>query len=136
MTWDATIALGNTVLGSLFGRKAISKTNVGLAASAAKAAGRAAQQHGDIGRAEGTLEDLQIKYAKLEAEFQQEVRRIAAPLRPEAVALERSPSAPGRRTSPSSRSSWPGPPGRSGPGEARAGVSGLSGKWSPGHEPF
>jgi hypothetical protein len=93
-TWDATIALGNTVLGSLFGRKAISKTNLGRAASAARAAGRAARQHGDIGRAEASLEVLESRYAKLEAEFQQEVRQIVAPLRPEAVALQPVPIRP------------------------------------------
>jgi hypothetical protein len=93
-TWDATIALGNTVLGTLFGRKAISKTNVGRAASAAKAASRAAQQRGDIGRAEGSLEALQSKYEKLEADFQEEASEIAPPIRPEVVALERLPIRP------------------------------------------
>jgi hypothetical protein len=93
-TWDATIALGNTVLGAMFGRKAISKTSVGRAASAAKAAGRAMQQRGDIDRAGGSLEALQSKYEKLEAEFQEEVNQIAPPIRPEAVALERLPIRP------------------------------------------
>jgi hypothetical protein len=93
-TWDATIALGNSVLGTLFGRKAISKTSVTRAASAARAAGRAAQRHGDIGRAEGSLEALQLKYAKLEAEFHEEANEVAPPIRPEAVALEPLPIRP------------------------------------------
>jgi hypothetical protein len=93
-TWDATVALGNTVLGALFGRKALSKTNVGRAASAARAAGRAAQERGDIGRAEETLDVLRRKSMELEVEFQEEVNRIAPPLRPEVVTLERLPIRP------------------------------------------
>ena len=125
-TWDATIALGNTVLGSLFGRKAISKTNVGRAASAARAAGRAMQQRGDIGRAGESLEALQSKYAKLEAEFQQEVGRIAAPLRPEAVALERLPIRPRKADITVEQVVLAWTPWKVGAdGEARAGVSRL-----------
>jgi hypothetical protein len=93
-TWDATVAMGTSVLGALFGRKAVTKANVGRAASAAKAAGRAAQQHGDIGRAEGSLEALRRKYAKLEAEFHEEVSQITPPLRPEAVAMVPLPIRP------------------------------------------
>ena len=47
--WDATIAVGTSVLGAILGRKKISKTNVGRATSAAKAANRAAQQHSEVG---------------------------------------------------------------------------------------
>ena len=43
-SWDATIAMGSSVLGALLGRKAVSKTNVSRASTAAKAASRAAQQ--------------------------------------------------------------------------------------------
>jgi hypothetical protein len=93
-TWDATIALGTSVFGALLGRKALSKTNVGRAASAAKAASRAAQQHGDVGQAGESLESLQRKYADLEAKFREEVNRLDAALRPEALMLERLPIRP------------------------------------------
>jgi hypothetical protein len=93
-TWDATIAMGSSVLGALFGRKALSKTNVTRAASAAKAAGRAAQQRGDVGQAGGSLEALQRKYTALDIQFRQEVNRLDAALRPEALALERLPIRP------------------------------------------
>ena len=39
-SWDATIAMGSSVLGALLGRKAASKANVSRAAAAAKAASR------------------------------------------------------------------------------------------------
>ena len=61
-TWDATIAMGSSVLGALLGRKTVSKTNVTRAATAAKAASRAAQQRGDASQAAGSLESLRQKY--------------------------------------------------------------------------
>jgi hypothetical protein len=93
-TWDATVALGSSVLGALFGRKALSKTNVTKAAGAAKAAGRAAQQRGDVGSAGASLEVLRRRYAELEAKFREEVGELDAALRPEALALERLPIRP------------------------------------------
>ena len=44
--WDAAVAFGNSVLGAFLGKKTISKTSVGKATSAAKAAGKAMQQSG------------------------------------------------------------------------------------------
>ena len=57
-TWDATIALGSSVLGAFSAARTISKTNVTRATTAAKAASRAAQQRGDVGQAAGSLECL------------------------------------------------------------------------------
>jgi hypothetical protein len=93
-TWDATIAVGTSVLGALLGRKTVSKANVGRAASAARAAGRAKQQQDDIGRAAESLEALRIEHAELEMKIQHDVARIAPPLRPEAVKLEPLPIRP------------------------------------------
>jgi hypothetical protein len=88
-TWDATIAVGNSVLGALLGRKSISKANVTGAARAAKAAGRAAQERGDVSQAADTVEVLQRKHTDLEAKFQDEVEALVAALRPESLQLER-----------------------------------------------
>ena len=93
-TWDATIAMGSSVLGALLGRKTLSKTNVTKAASAAKAAGRAAQQHGEVGQAGESLEVLRRKYAELEAKFQTEAAKLDGPLRPEAAELTPMPIRP------------------------------------------
>jgi hypothetical protein len=93
-TWDATVSLGNTVLGALFGRKALSQTNVTRAATAARAAGRAAQQHGDVDSAGASLEVLEGKYAELAAKFREEVEQLEAALRPEALTLDRLPIRP------------------------------------------
>jgi hypothetical protein len=87
-TWDATIAVGNSVLGALLGRKSISKASVTRAASAAKAAGRAVQQRGDVGQAADSLEASVRKHDDLEAKFQEEVEALVAALRPESLKLE------------------------------------------------
>ena len=93
-TWDATIAMGNSVLGAILGRKTLSQANVGRAASAAKAAGRAVQQRGDVGQAGESLEVLRQKYADLEAKFQEEVEQLDPILRVEGAKLEPMPLRP------------------------------------------
>jgi hypothetical protein len=87
-TWDATVAVGNSVLGALLGRKSVGKADVTRAASAAKAAGRAVQQRSTVGQAQATLEVAQRKYAGLEAKFQEEVEALVAALRPESLKIE------------------------------------------------
>ncbi len=87
-TWDATVALGNSMLGALLGRKTVSKANVTRAASAAKAAGRAVQQRGSLSQAEDSLGVSQRKHTELEAKFQEEVEKLVAALRPESLELE------------------------------------------------
>ncbi len=93
-TWDATVAMGSSVLGALLGRKTISKTNVTKAAAAAKAAGRAYQQHGDVGQAGESLEVLRQKYDELEAKFQEEVDELDPILRAEVAELTTLPLRP------------------------------------------
>lgn len=89
-SWDATIAVGTSVLGALLGRKAVSKTNVSRAATAAKAASRAAQQRGGASQAAELLTSLRQDYAELQAKFQVEIEKVDAALRPEALELEPS----------------------------------------------
>jgi len=86
--------MGSSVLGALLGRKTVSKTSVARAATAAKAATRAAQQRGDAGQAAGSLESLRRKYDELQAKFQAEVETTDAALRPEALVLEPLPLRP------------------------------------------
>ncbi len=93
-SWDATIALGNSVLGAILGRRAISKTTVGKATTAAKAATRAAQQRGDVSQAASSLDELRRKHDDLQARFQEEIEAMAAALRPEALVLEPLPIRP------------------------------------------
>jgi hypothetical protein len=93
-TWDATVAVGSSVLGALLGRKTLSQTNVTKAASAARTAGRAVQKRSELDQAAESLDTLHQKYTELELEFRAEVEELVAALRPEAVALESVPLRP------------------------------------------
>jgi hypothetical protein len=93
-TWDATIAMGSSVLGALLGRKAMNKSTVGRAATAAKAATRAAQKRDGASQAAGSLEALRVKYTDLQSTFQDEIEKLDAALRPEALVFEGSPIRP------------------------------------------
>ncbi len=92
--WDAAVALGNSVLGAFLGKKTISKTNVGKATSAAKAAGKAMQQSGDLGTAQSDLDRALENFTNLEIEFQEEVERLESTLRPDTLALQAIELAP------------------------------------------
>ena len=87
-TLQAAISFGASVLGALLGRKLASTANMNRAASAMRAAGRAAREHGDIKPAEETVEALQQRLTQLEAEFQAEVDRIEAAVKPGELTLE------------------------------------------------
>jgi len=86
--WDAAVAFGNSVLGAFLGKKTISKTSVGKATSAAKAAGKAMQQSGDLGTAQSELDQALENFTNLEIEFQAEIERLEAMLRPDALMLQ------------------------------------------------
>jgi hypothetical protein len=87
-SWDATIALGSSVLGALLGRKTVSKTTVARATTAAKAATKAVQQRDGVSQAAGSLESLRQKYAELQLKFREEIEQLEAALRPEALVFE------------------------------------------------
>ncbi len=93
-SWDATIAMGSSVLGALLGRKSLSKTNVSRAAAAAKAASRAAQQRGGASQAAESLESLRQEYTELQSEFQDQIAKLDAALRPESLVFEPLPIRP------------------------------------------
>ena len=86
--WDAAVAFGNSVLGAFLGKKTVSKTSIGKATSAAKAASKAIQQSGDLGTAQSELDRALESFTNLELEFQEEVERQEAKLRPDTLALE------------------------------------------------
>jgi len=86
--WDAAIAFGNSVLGAFLGKKTVSRTNVGKATSAAKAASRAMQQSGDFSTARSELDRALENFTNLELEFQAEVEKLEAMLRPDTLRLQ------------------------------------------------
>jgi hypothetical protein len=86
--WDVAIAIGNSVLGAILGRKTISQANVRKATNTAKAASRAMRQTGDTGTAQSALDRALEKFTVLELEFQNEVDKLNVPQHPEALVLE------------------------------------------------
>lgn len=79
---QTAISLGTTVLGALFGRRAISATTLGKATTAARGAGRAAREREDVQRAKEERARLEEQLAALEAEFEGEVARLRDPAGP------------------------------------------------------
>ena len=75
---DTAISVGGAILGAIFGRGKISATTVGKVGTAVRGAGRAAQQSGDVGRANETLAAAQAQYAELEQTLQGEIDALGA----------------------------------------------------------
>ena len=65
------ISIGTTIMGALFGRRTTRS-----AGTAMRSFGRSSKEKNDIERAEGNLEDLQIKYEDLEKELNDEVAEL------------------------------------------------------------
>jgi len=80
--------VGSTLLGAIFGNRALSTTNVGRAASSARSASRAMRESQDVGRAEETLEALQSQLNQLQDTFKEESEELKARTDPATEALE------------------------------------------------
>ncbi len=75
---QAAISVGASILGAFLGRKTISATNIGRAATAIKSAGRVMKESQDVGHAEENVAALQQQLADLEAQFKSESDALAA----------------------------------------------------------
>lgn len=80
--------VGSTLLGAIFGNRALSTTNVGRAASSARSASRAMRESQDVGRAEETLEALQSQLNQLQDTFKEESEELKARTDPATETLE------------------------------------------------
>ncbi len=88
-TLQTAISIGATVIGALFGRKAMSVGNVGRATTAVRGAGRAMREREDIQRASESVAAVQERLAALQQEFDQEAARVQSECDPLALAFER-----------------------------------------------
>lgn len=86
--FQAVISIGAAVFGAFLGRKKISVTNVGKAASAMKSAGRTMKESSDVARAEENVAALQQQLADLEAKFQNELDSLDGKIDPVTEKLE------------------------------------------------
>jgi Skp family chaperone for outer membrane proteins len=75
---DTVISVGSAILGAVFGRGKIGASAVGKVGTAARGMGRAAQQSGDVTRANESVQALQQQYAELEARLQEDIDALGA----------------------------------------------------------
>ena len=85
---QAALSVGASLLGAFMGRKAISVTNIGKAATAISKAGKVMKESADVTQASETVESLQAQLEELNTEFKTETDAIAARLDPVDVPLE------------------------------------------------
>lgn len=87
-TFQAAVTFGASLLSAFTGKKLASATNIGRAATSARAASRVARERADIGQAEETVEALEAKLAKLEADFKAEIETLDQSLHADSISLE------------------------------------------------
>lgn len=85
---STAVSFGSTLVGALFGRRALSATNLQRAGSAWKSAGRSKEEERQLDRAREKVGALEEEARALEAEFQAEVQALAARRDPAAEVLE------------------------------------------------
>ncbi len=86
--FQTVISLGATVLSAFLGRKAVSRSSMGKAASTIRGLSRARKESQDIDRAEENVEALKQQLADLELEFTQETEDLASELQTQSETLE------------------------------------------------
>ena len=72
------ISVGSTLLGAFLGRKAISSSTIGKAATAARGVGRSIQEGSEAATAEQSAEAIRQQIAEIETEIEAESAALAA----------------------------------------------------------
>jgi hypothetical protein len=88
---DTAVSIGTSILGAIFGGRSAAATRAG---SAARSAGRAYNERGDVERADESLESLTAERDALLKAIEQEAGALSAGLDPSSVALEKIRIAP------------------------------------------
>jgi len=70
--------MGATVIGALFGRKAVSLSTLGRATTAARGVGRSVKETEDVGRAQQRQQEAERELKGLEAELADEIAALSA----------------------------------------------------------
>ncbi len=86
--FQTIISLGATVLSAFLGRKAVSRSSMGKAASTIRGMSRSRKESQDIERAGENVEAFKQQLAELETEFTQEAEALAASLQTQSESLE------------------------------------------------
>ena len=85
--FQTALSVGTSILGALFGRKALSASTIGRAGTAARSAGRIGRESQDVDRADESLEVLQQRLIALQAESEAEISRLAESLDASSIVL-------------------------------------------------
>ena len=85
---QTALSVGATLLGAFTGRKALSSNTISKATSAARKAGRAFEESGDVSRANDTVESVQQQLTELQAQFESESAALAEKVDPLTEVLE------------------------------------------------
>ncbi len=85
---ETAISVGSTLLGALLGRKKLSTTTLGRAATSARSASRSMKESRDVGLAEESVEALLRRREELAAEVERELGEVAARFDPATIELE------------------------------------------------
>lgn len=75
---STVLSFGSTLLGAFLGRKTLSATNIGKAATAMRGVGRSVEQAKDVDRAGETVEAIKQQLTALDSQFQTEAAAIEA----------------------------------------------------------
>ena len=86
--FQTVISLGATVLSAFLGRKAVSRTSMGRAATTIRGMSRSRKESQDIERAGENVEALKQQLADLETEFTHEAEALASQLQAQSETLE------------------------------------------------
>jgi len=73
---STVISIGSTILGALFGKKAVSTSTVSKAGTAMKSAGKILKESGDVDRAQENLERLNQQMIELQDKLQDDIYNL------------------------------------------------------------
>ncbi|HEX5840752.1 MAG TPA: hypothetical protein VFY26_23140, partial [Anaerolineales bacterium] len=85
---QTALSFGATLLGAFTGRKTFSSGTISRATGAARRAGRAIEESGDVSRANDTVESVQQQLADLQAQFESESNALAEKVDPLTEVME------------------------------------------------
>jgi hypothetical protein len=92
---QTAVSMGATLLGALFGRKAVSVSTLGRATTTARGVGRTMKEASDVKRATETVDSVKTAVAALAGQLAEDIAAVTARLDQD-VELERIPLAPKR----------------------------------------
>ncbi len=84
---QTAVTIGTSILGALFGRKALSSANIGRVGTAARSASRIGRESDDVTRAEESLEVVKQRLADAQRDVEAEVARLETSLDATSIAL-------------------------------------------------